>query len=327
MDGLIAGGIQWILAIQGLGAWLEAPMKLFSFLGTENFFLLVLPLIYWCVDAQLGIRVGFILITSSYVNGIFKLWFAGPRPYWVSDKVIPFSAESSFGVPSGHAQNAVTNWGMLAAGSRRRWAWAVAIALMFFIGFSRWYLGVHFPHDVFLGWLLGAMLLWAFLRYWDAVAAWLAAQTVTTQVLSAFLVSLVFVVVGAASVGRLDGYVFPEAWRANALRAADELPAPVSMEDSLTSAGLFFGLALGLAWIKSKGGYQASGPVLKRALCFFIGVIGVLVLWRGLGLVFPHQEDVLSYTLRYVRYALVGAWVSGGAPWLFFRFKLANSQM
>ena len=126
MDGLIASGIQWILAVQGLGAWLEAPMKLFSFLGTENFFLLVLPLIYWCVDASLGMRVGFILITSSYVNGIFKLWFAGPRPYWVSDKVIPFSVESSFGVPSGHAQNAVTNWGMLAAGSRRRWAWAVA---------------------------------------------------------------------------------------------------------------------------------------------------------------------------------------------------------
>jgi hypothetical protein len=25
-----------------------------------------------------------------------------------------------------------------------------------------------------------------------------------------------------------------------------------------------------------------------------------------------------------VRYTLVGFWVSGGAPWLFFRFKLAD---
>jgi len=84
MDFLIPLGVNWIIAIQSLGAWLEAPMKFFSFLGTENFFFLVLPLIYWCIDANLGIRVGFILITSSYVNNIFKLMFAGPRPYWVS---------------------------------------------------------------------------------------------------------------------------------------------------------------------------------------------------------------------------------------------------
>lgn len=327
MDTLIAMGVDWIVAIQGLGAWLEAPMQFFSFLGTENFFLLVLPLIYWCIDARLGMQVGFILITSNYVNGIFKLWFAGPRPYWVSERVIPFAAESSFGVPSGHAQNAVTNWGMLAAGVRRGWAWGVAIALMFFIGFSRWYLGVHFPHDVFLGWLIGAALLWSFMRYWDAAGAWLVTKTLGTQVLIAFVVSIVFVAVGALSVGRLDSYTFPEAWRANALRISNELPAPVSMEGSLTSAGLVFGLAAGLAWITSLGGYQVTGPVMKRAICFVIGLIGVLILWRGLGLVFPGQEDLLSYLLRYIRYALVGFWVAGGAPWLFFRFKLANSKM
>ena len=85
MDALVPNGINWIVAIQSLGSWLDAPMVFFSFLGTENFFLLALPLIYWCIDASLGIRVGFILLTSVYLNGIFKLWFAGPRPYWVSD--------------------------------------------------------------------------------------------------------------------------------------------------------------------------------------------------------------------------------------------------
>ncbi len=327
MDWLISNGVNWIVAIQSLGGWLEAPMKFFSFLGTEDFFLFVLPLIYWCIDANLGIRVGFILITSNYLNGIFKLWFAGPRPYWVSDRVIPYSAESSFGVPSGHAQNAVTNWGIIAAGVRKRWAWVVAIALMFLIGFSRWYLGVHFPHDVFLGWLIGAVLLWSFVHYWDVVGAWLEPKSLTTQVLIAFLVSILFVAVGAFSVGRLDGYTFPVEWRDNALRASNELPDPVSMDNPLTSAGVLFGLAAGLAWIRSLGGYQVPAEMMKRASCFVIGLIGVLILWRGLGLVFPSQDDLLSYFLRYVRYTLVGFWVSGGAPWLFFRIKLANSQM
>ena len=323
MDFLVPFGVNWIIAIQSLGAWLEAPMEFFSFLGTENFFLLVLPLIYWCVDANLGIRVGFILLTSAYVNNIFKLMFAGPRPYWVSDKVIPFSVESSFGVPSGHAQNAVGVWGMIAAGVRKQWAWVAAFALAFFIGFSRWYLGVHFPHDVFVGWLLGGILLWAFMQFWNPVEAWLKQKTLGNQVLIALIVSVIFIALGAVSVGRLDGYTFPAEWRDNALRAG-ELPAPVSMENPITSAATLFGLAAGAAWIASRGGYQASGPVAKRALRFVVGLIGVLILWRGLALFLPDNADLISYVLRYVRYALVGFWVSGGAPWLFFRFKLAD---
>jgi len=323
MDFLIPLGVNWIIAIQSLGAWLEAPMKFFSFLGTENFFFLVLPLIYWCVDANLGIRVGFILITSSYVNNIFKLMFAGPRPYWVSAKVIPFSAESSFGVPSNHAQTAVGVWGMIASGVRKQWAWGVALVLVFFIGFSRWYLGVHFPHDVFIGWLLGGILLWAFMQFWNPVEAWLKQKTLGNQVLIAFIVSVIFIALGAVSVGRLDGYTFPEEWRDNALRTG-ELPAPVSIEGSITLAGTLLGLAIGAAWIAARGGYQASGPMAKRALRYVIGLIGVVILWMGLGQVFPDNADLLSYFLRYVRYILVGFWVSGGAPWLFFRFKLAD---
>ena len=323
MDFLIPFGVNWIIAIQSLGAWLEVPMKFFSFLGTENFFLLILPLIYWCIDANLGIRVGFILLTSNFVNEIFKLMFAGPRPYWVSAKVIPFSAESSFGVPSGHAQNAVGVWGMIASGVRKRWAWGIAIALAFLIGFSRWYLGVHFPHDVFLGWLLGGILLWAFMQFWNPVEAWLKQQALGSQIFIAFIVSLIVIVLGAVSVGRLEGYTFPAEWRDNALRAGP-LPAPVSIESFITSAGTLFGLAAGVAWLATRGEYQASGPMEKRALRFVVGLIGVMILWRGLALFLPDNADLISYIFRYLRYTLVGFWVSGGAPWLFFRFKLAD---
>jgi membrane-associated phospholipid phosphatase len=323
MDFLISFGINWIIAIQSLGGWLEAPMRFFSFLGTENFFLLVLPLIYWCVDANLGIRVGLILLTSNSVNSLFKLLFAGPRPYWVSDKVIPFSAELSFGVPSGHAQNAVGVWGMIASGIHKRWAWGAAFALAFFIGFSRWYLGVHFPHDVFLGWLLGGILLWAFMQFWNPVEAWLKQKTLGSQILIAFIVTMIMIALGAVSVGRLAGYTFPEEWKENALRAGP-LPAPVSIEGFITSAGTLFGLAIGAAWMAARGGFQASGPVVKRALRYVIGAIGIVILWMGLGQVFPENADMISYFLRYLRYTLVGFWVSGGAPWLFLRFNLAD---
>ena len=81
MDALIQNGIDWILAIQSLGSWLELPMQFFTFLGQENFFFMVLPLIYWSVDARLGLQIAFILSTSNYLNAIFKVLFASPRPF------------------------------------------------------------------------------------------------------------------------------------------------------------------------------------------------------------------------------------------------------
>jgi membrane-associated phospholipid phosphatase len=326
MDDLIQTGIEWIVAIQGLGGWLETPMQFFTFLGTQDFFFLVLPLIYWSVDAALGLRVAVILIASVAVNLSVKLWFAGPRPYWVSDRVVPYSSEPWFGIPSGHAQNAVGVWGTIAAGIRKPWAWITALALAFLIGFSRLYLGVHFVHDVAAGWLIGFVLLWLFIRYWEPTAAWLKTKSLSQQVAMAFAVSLTMLAMGLISVQRLDGYVFPTVWADNALRAAGELPDPVTMEDPVTSAGTFLGVVLGLAWITSRGGYRASGPATKRALRFVIGLIGVLILWRGLGLIFPAGEDLVPLVLRYVRYALVGFWIIAGAPWLFFRFKLADAS-
>jgi membrane-associated phospholipid phosphatase len=108
-------GIDWIIAIQSLGNWLELPMKFFTFLGDENFFFLILPLIYWSVDAGSGLKVALVLAVSNNLKPIFKLLLAAPRPYWLSAKVKPFLYESSFGIPSGHAEDAVAIWGMMAS--------------------------------------------------------------------------------------------------------------------------------------------------------------------------------------------------------------------
>jgi membrane-associated phospholipid phosphatase len=324
MDFLTANGINWIVSIQSLGGWLEMPMRFFTFLGSENFFFLVLPLIYWSLDAALGLRVAMILVTSNALNAIMKLAFASPRPFWVSDHIQPLTVETSFGVPSGHSQNAVAMWGIMADGSRKRWAWGFVVLLAFLIGLSRLYLGVHFVQDVIWGWLIGGILLWAFLRFWDAAAAWLHRQTLLQQILIAFVASVLVLFFGVWSVGRLHSFVFPEEWVVNALRAGEQ-PNPVSIEDFITIAGKLFGLGAGAAWITSRGGFDTSGPVEKRALRYVLGLIGILVLWMGLGQVFPRDENMISYILRYSRYILVGIWITAGAPWLFFHFKLARN--
>ncbi len=317
----------WVVALQSLGDWLVAPMKFFSFLGSETFFILVLPALYWSLDAALGIRVGVMLLLSGGLNDLFKLAFHSPRPYWVSAEVQAHAAETSFGLPSGHAQISVGVWGVVAAYSRRRLAWLAAGLLMLLIGLSRAFLGVHFFTDVVVGWLLGVILLGTLLHAWQPVADWAGKQSFARQMLFAFLGSLVIVLLEAFFLSAWQEQVglTLSSWRAMAARAgAETLPQPLTLNSALTNAGTLFGLLAGVAWIRLRGGWQAAGPLWKRALRYLVGLIGVILLWYGLGAVFPRGESLLPYLLRYVRYALLGFWVSGGAPWIFTKLKLSR---
>ncbi|NWF64525.1 MAG: phosphatase PAP2 family protein [Chloroflexi bacterium] len=323
MQTLIDFGVSLIIALQQMSAGVVPVMDFFSQLGTEDFFFLVLLLIYWSIDSALGIRVGFILVVSSFVNLVGKLSFAGPRPYWVSSHIQPWWPETSFGVPSGHAQHAMSVWGIIAAYVKRPWVTAICGFLVVMIGFSRMALGAHFPHDVLLGWLLGGILLWLFSRYWDGMAGWLAGMTFRRQIEIAFLAALAMIMVGLTVAGLRSDFQLPDDWSINALRSGIE-PDPINRDGVFTSAGTFFGLAIGAAWIHSLGGYQARGPVWKRALTYVIGLVGVLILWQGLGMVFPRGDGVLEYALRFLRYTLVGGWVAGGAPRVFQHFNLTT---
>lgn len=324
MQTLIDSSIAIIIAIQGMGEWLTIPMKFFSYLGTEDFFFMVLPLIYWCIDSALGLRVGFILTVTGVFNHAGKLLFAGPRPYWVSSHVIGLWPESTFGMPSGHAQNAMSIWGIIAANSGKPWIRVSAGLLIFLIGFSRVYLGSHFPHDVITGWILGGVILYAFIKLEKPVLAWFLPKKLSQQISFGFLTSLLFILIGFSFAMLRKDFQLPEQWISNALLASNEVLAPVNRDVIITLAGTFFGLAAGSAWILQQGGYQPSGPLWKRALCYVIGLIGVLIFWMGLGAVLPEGDGFIFYVLRYFRYTLVGAWVSAGAPMVFRRLHLSE---
>lgn len=315
--------LSWILAFQSLGDWLLAPMRFFSALGIEEFYLAALPFLYWCVEARLGLRVGVIMLFSSGLNAVLKMPFHGPRPYWVSPAVEPLWSESSFGLPSGHAQQAVAVWGFAAATLRTGWVWLPTVVVMLLIGLSRAYLGSHFFLDILAGWSIGGLLLWLFQRFWDPVAAWARAQSTGAKIAFAFLACAVLVVSGAALAAASQDFHLPAVWLQNAARAGGEPLDPLSLNGVLSSAGTLFGMLAGVAWMDARASWQVAGPWWARAIRYVLGMLGVLALWYGLGQLFPRGEALLPLALRFARYALLGAWVSAGAPLLFRRVGLS----
>jgi membrane-associated phospholipid phosphatase len=319
--------IIFTLFVQQIGTWLVAPMAAFTSLGIEEFYLLVTPTLYWCFSTAIGMRIGSMLLFTNGINSILKISLHSPRPYWVDKRVrVLFQSETSFGLPSGHAQTAASVWGIFAAHLKKKWARWLAIAIIFFIGFSRIYLGVHFTSDVLLGWLIGGLLVLVFLKLEKPAVNWFRRQNFQKQISAGFAVSVILIILVFIPLQFLADWQIPAEWhQTSTINFSGSEVDPLNPEGVITSAGTLFGLIAGLAWIeKGYNGYNPAGTVGQKILRLTIGLAGVGIFWYGLGKVFPRDPGVLAYALRYLRYALVGSWVTGIAPILFIKMRLAQ---
>jgi len=323
MDALIDFEIAFTLFIQNLGNWLEMPMQAFTFLGSELFFLLIMPALYWSIDPVIGFRAGMMLVISGGLNSALKIFFHTPRPYWVDSRVKAFSSETSFGMPSGHSQNSASIWGMVAESVHKRSAIVIGIIVVFLIGLSRIYLGVHFLHDVLTGWLIGTLIILLYLKMEKSIARWLNNKGLGFQVLMAFLFSAFFILLGWLAQSASRGWTLPGEWISNALSAGADEPDPLNLEGMITIAGVAFGFLTGFAlWREKYGVYTIKCSQGKRLLRYGVGLVGIFILYFGLKVVFPEEPLVLGMVLRYFRYTLIGLWVTFFAPWFFKRLKL-----
>jgi len=308
-------------------AFLTPVMRLFTLLGDEAFYLLIMPFLVWSVDYALGMRLGVMLMLSGTLNGYLKVLMRQPRPYWTSTAIANLTSPmGSFGLPSGHSQNAASVFGLLVAAFRKKWHKMVMVLVILLVAFSRLFLGVHSLADILLGLALGFLLLWAFLRLEKHAAAYFRRHKPNLQLALALVLSLSLLMFGVVLAELLGSTPLPAAWLENTRLAHPLDPiAPYSIDGLITTTATLFGLAAGNILIQNRGGYLASrGKVWQHAARFVIGIAGVLLIWKGLGDIFPRADNLLGFSLRYLRYTLIGLWISGLAPLLFLKAKLAH---
>ena len=293
MDEIQERGHDLIIWMQQFSPTLDGLFKVITTLGAEQVFLLLLPLVFWCLDKRRGARLGVLLMLSAYVNHALKDLFGRPRPS--PNRIKVMAEEISPGLPSGHSQNSVAVYGFLAAWMHRPRAWVGAGLIVFGVGLSRIYLGVHFPSDVLGGWLVGIVLLAIYLRVEPEVEHRLRTLPWGYQI--------VLTVVAPLTLFFL-----------NASKDSAQLMGVL--------AGMMAGVLIELRWVH----FSVEGSLLQRALRFCVGSGIMLVVWLGSKAIFPSEPEMVALVFRLLRYGLVGVWASLGAPWLFVRAGLAPRE-
>jgi len=304
LTGILDWGLAVIRAFQAAGnPALTLLARFFTLLGDPVAYAIILPVLFWCIDEKRGFRVGLTLFLSNGINVAIKETLQVPRPF-VRDPSVQLTHATGFSTPSGHSQNSAVLWPLLASTHGAAVRVAISLGLPFCIGLSRIYLGVHYPTDVLLGWIVGALVSVTALVLTDAPFIRRAFAALSSA---------------AASAGRSL-----RTWKlAAAALAALALNAASGSDTSM--GGLVFGFAAGYTFLTEREDRfsAAAGTPAQKALRVAVGLALLAVIYFGLKTLFPGEGSEYYALLRFARYGLLGLWASLGAPVLFMKIRLA----
>lgn len=287
---------------------LDLVARLLDYTGSTLFYLVLMLLLYWLVDRQYGLRAGMVLIVGGIANAALKVLFQRPRPFVVSDAVMPLLEPEGFGLPSGHVMVSLMFFGYIAYTLQDRRANIAVGVYVVLQMWARMYLGVHYPQDVLLGVATGMIVLYIFIvlagpitRTWDRL-------DLRARISGAVLIAII----GPA-------LVFND-------------PAGMAL------AGVLFGAVVGLILMDTNNyRFNARGVQVKphvkidllRVGLFLVGsVLAVAILFLTSPLVEPLAEDGSggAALLRMGRYALTALFIVFIWPYLAFRERTASNH-
>ncbi len=320
MDSLYANSIEFISWLQETYPQLEGFFLVISSMGTSEFYLATLPLIYWTVNKRLGKMLGFVLFFSGAVNTIFKQSFRAPRPFWI-DPSLGLLETEGYGIPSGHTQNSTALFILIAGWIHRKWAWLLAIIMIVLMGVSRIYLGDHFIIDVLAGLLLGIIILLGIFFWRRYIAPAFGKRILGQRLLVAVIVPLILALAYIAIVQLIGEADTSAAWAAYIPEA--ELESRLEIARVI---GAMFGFTVGIVLESARIRFRADGPIGKRIARYVLGIVITVIIWQGLDRLFPEDPLWLGIPLRALQYVILGLWVSYHAPAVFVRLSLAEAD-
>lgn len=320
MEIALQWGLDLIRAVQSYSnPPLTAVMRIITSLGSATAYIILLPFIYWCVDEKKGLRLGLAVLVSVWINISLKFLLDQPRPFFEGyDLSVGMVAERLGGFPSGHAQNSLVLWTIIASWGKRKRLYGIAALVCLLIGFSRIYLGVHFPTDILGGWILGGLILTAYFFLVRQLEKQIDDESRKGISLKKLLEQ------GGL---RLELIIMASAAFIMILYRPDQ--------ETIIPGGMLLGMAAGYILNKRYIGFKSSsefnaagiGKYIAAFFHFLPGIAVAFLIFEAFGKIIPKNRFADHYLILYfLRFVVTSLWIYAGAPWFFRALPLPNGK-
>ncbi len=282
--------IQIILLIQSISnSTFDMLFKAITNLGSETFYMLIIPIIYWCFSKRNGFRLALLFSLSAFVNLTLKALFYLPRPSDPSIRILYKEVTAgTVGFPSAHSQGTTTFWSYVVSQAKKRSLLYVGVIFVIFVSLSRVYLGLHYLHDVIGGILIGLVITFIFIKIYNIIGKRLMNLSLLAKItISVCLPLLLFAV-----------YHSP---------------------NSAKVFGLLVGMGVGSTLENKYIGFVEQASLKIQ---FFKGLIGLVILFI-IRIILKEIFPTL-YLYDLLRYTVMGLWVFFFAPLVFKQLLQEN---
>lgn len=236
--------------------------------GEQIVLISIISIVYWALDKKFGEYIAYSVLTSVLLNNAIKDIFKLKRPIGEEGiRTLREKTATGYSFPSGHTQSSASFYGAMAIYLKKKSMYIIATIMIVLIGFSRLYLGVHYPKDVIVGGILGVLTSLICYKLYNKFENKMLLYVITFIV---FIPALTF----------------------------------AHSADFIKGMGTYLGFVIGIYIEKKYVNFSNQGSTRSKVMRVLLGVLILLVLQVGLKALLPSQ--IIFSFIRYTLISFVG---------------------